>query len=602
MTMPPDPQRIGLVDGSVDANSRRFFVVLDPDAVVELDELVTCAQALPGGGTVTHYGMVVETVRHIEGADFPSDTMRIGAQTMPGETIRRVEVQILRTVPERWLPPEPGVVVSRCVGAERDEALFLDQMERPLPVGLDQTGQPIHVDFDFVNGSRGGHVSISGVSGVATKTSYALFLLYMLFETDQGRALLGVHLPNTKALVFNTKGEDLLHLDRPNRRFAALPDAADGWRALGDGAPGPFGDVRLYAPRVPGDATTVVPDVRSRAQADVVAYGWTPEHFVRQGLLEYCFTEEDERATQVGFVEQQVRLQLLRHFAPLDGDRSGVIVLRDRVAEDAPWDPDRLAGRQVATAQAFEGEVIRDFSDLVTFLERRLVATHPDEEDAARPWLGGVQQGTARAFVRRLVKLRRRIGHLVSAGVDPVDFDQARVHVVDISRLHDDAQRFVVGALLARVWDSKQGTGREPLRFVVLDELNKYAPREGRSPLKELLVDIAERGRALGVLLIGAQQAVSAVAPALPRNAAVKVVGRLDAGEAAEYRFLSPELRERAARFLPGTMILAQPLVPEPVPLRFPFPAFATNTDEGQPSAAEEAGRADELMDRIRRR
>jgi len=600
--MPPDPHRIGLVDGSVDASSRRFFVVLDEDALVQLDELVTCAQTLPGGGSVTHYGMVVETLRHIEGAEFPSDTARIGAQTMPGETVRRVEVQILRTVPEWWLPPEPGMVVSRCVGAERDEALFLDQMQRPLPVGLDQTGQPLHVDFDFMNGSRGGHVSISGVSGVATKTSYALFLLYMLFETAQGRDLLGVHLPNTKALVFNTKGEDLLHLDRPNGRFPDLPDAAAGWGALGVPDPGAFADVRLYAPRVPGDATTVVPDVRSRSQADVVAYGWTPEAFVREGLLQYCFTEEDERATQVGFVEQQVTLQLLRHFAPLDGAATGAIVLRDRALEDTPWDPDRLAGRRVPTAQAFEGEVIRDFGDLVTFLERRLVVTDPEAEDAARPWLGGVQQGTARAFVRRLVKLRRRIGHLVSAGVDPVDLEAARVHVVDISRLHDDAQRFVVGALLARVWDSKQGTGREPLRFVVLDELNKYAPRDGRSPLKELLVDIAERGRALGVLLIGAQQAASAVAPALPRNAAVKVVGRLDAGEAVEYRFLSPELRERAARFLPGTMVLAQPLIPEPVPLRFPFPAFATNTDEGQPTAVEEAERAAALLDRIRKR
>lgn len=601
MTLPPDPHRIGLVDGSVDASSRRFFVVCDPEAVVQLDELVTCAQPLPDGAQITHYGMVVETVRQIEGADFASDTTRIGAQTMPGETVRRVEVQILRTVPEWWLPPEPGAVVSRCAGAERDQALFLDQMERPLPVGLDLTGQAIHADFDFLNGSRGGHVSISGVSGVATKTSYALFLLYMLFETAQGHDLLGPHLPATKALVFNTKGEDLLHVDRPNAKFPAHPDAVAGWRALGVTDPGAFTDVRLYAPRVPGDATSVVPDTRSRAQGDVVAYGWTPEAFVREGLLAYCFTEEDERATQVGFVEQQVSLQLARHHAPLENG-GGAIVLRDRVPEGTPWDPDRLAARQVEPAQAFQGEVIADFGDLVTFLERRLIVVDPDDEDAARPWLGGVQQGTARAFVRRLVKLRRRIGHLVSAGVDPVSLDQARVHVVDISRLHDDAQRFVVGALLARIWDDKQGTGREPLRYIVLDELNKYAPREGRSPLKELLVDIAERGRALGVLLIGAQQAVSAVAPALPRNAAVKVVGRLDAGEAGEYRFLSPELRERAARFLPGTMVLAQPLVPEPLPLRFPFPAFATNTDEGRPRAAEESARAEDLMDRIRKR
>jgi DNA helicase HerA-like ATPase len=140
----------------------------------------------------------------------------------------------------------------------------------------------------------------------------------------------------------------------------------------------------------------------------------------------------------------------------------------------------------------------------------------------------------------------------------------------------------VVGAVLARVFAEKQATGREPLRFVVLDELNKYAPREGISPLKELLVDIAERGRSLGVLLIGAQQASSAVAPAIIRNAAVKIVGRLDAAEADEYRFLTPELRERASRFLPGTMVLAQPLTPVPIPIRLPFPPFATSVEEAR--------------------
>ena len=144
----------------------------------------------------------------------------------------------------------------------------------------------------------------------------------------------------------------------------------------------------------------------------------------------------------------------------------------------------------------------------------------------------------------------------------------------------------MVGALLDRIWGEKQGSGRLPLRFVVLDELNKYAPAQGFSPLKELLIDIAERGRSLGVLLIGAQQAASAVAQALPRNAALKVAGRLDASESDTYRFLTPALRERATRFMPGTMVASQPIVPEPIPIRFPFPPFATNPDEAAPDSA----------------
>ena len=45
----------------------------------------------------------------------------------------------------------------------------------------------------------------------------------------------------------------------------------------------------------------------------------------------------------------------------------------------------------------------------------------------------------------------------------------------------------------------------------MIDELNKYAPREGNSPIKDVLLDIAERGRSLGIILIGAQQTASEV-------------------------------------------------------------------------------------------
>jgi len=88
------------------------------------------------------------------------------------------------------------------------------------------------------------------------------------------------------------------------------------------------------------------------------------------------------------------------------------------------------------------------------------------------------------------------------------------------------------------------------------------------------------RGRSLGVILIGCQQNASGVEGAIVDNASIKVVGRLDAGHADEYRFLSPELRARSTRFLPGTMVLHQPTVPAPIPIYFPFPPYATNPNE----------------------
>ena len=595
-SMTDDGARIGLVDGSVESDSRTFHVVLDPDVVIQLDELLAVTTDLPDGRRVTHYGIVTELRSRFEGADLPSDTGRVVDSTLPAEHVRRAEVRVLRVVPELFVAPHAGATAARAAGPHREVALFEDEMTRgKLPVGLDLGGDPVYADMRFVDGRSGGHVSISGISGVATKTSYALFLLYQLLETDQGMDLLGGRAgrESVRALVFNTKGEDLLHVDRPNAEFAGRPDEIEKWRTLGADEPGPFRSVRLYAPRRSSASQTIVANVRTRDTADVAAYGWTPEQFVREQLLQFCFTADDERSTQVGFVEQQVRIQLLRRLRRLEGDPTGAVVIVEAVPPNTGYNPDRLAERDPDEAPAGSGHVLRDFGDLIDLLEG-VVAT--DDESLMNAWFGRAQSGTRQAFLRRLLKLRRHVAPLVGCRLEPVSAENARLHVVDISTLHDDAQRFVVGALLDRVWREKQGTGRTPLRFVVLDELNKYAPAHGFSPLRDLLVDIAERGRSLGVLLIGAQQAASAVAQALPRNASLKVAGRLDASESDAYRFLTPALRERATRFMPGTMVVSQPIVPEPIPVRFPFPPFATNPDEAAADAAADQARTDRIL------
>ncbi len=597
--MGEDGGRIGLVDGSVESDSRTFQVVLDPEVVVQLDELVAVTTDLPDGRQVTHYGIVTELRSRFEGAELPSDTGRVVDSTLPAEHVRRAEVRVLRVVPELFVAPHAGAPAARAAGAHRAIALFEDEMTRgKLPVGLDLGGAPVYADMRFVDGRSGGHVSISGISGVATKTSYALFLLYQLLETEQGMDLLGGRAgrESVRALVFNTKGEDLLHVDRPNAEFAGRPEAAGKWRALGVDEPGPFRSVRLYAPRQSDGSPHTVANVKTRKTADVNAYGWTPEQFIRDQLLQFCFTADDERSTQVGFVEQQVRIQLLRRLRRLEGDRSGAVVIVEMVAPSTGYNPDRLAEREPEEAPAGAGHVLRDFGDLIDLLEG-IVAT--DDESLMNQWFGRAQAGTRQAFLRRLLKLRRHLGPLIGGGLEPVSSESAKLHVVDISTLHDDAQRFVVGALLDRVWREKQGTGRTPLRFVVLDELNKYAPAHGFSPLRDLLVDIAERGRSLGVLLIGAQQAASAVAQALPRNASLKVAGRLDASESDAYRFLTPALRERATRFMPGTMVVSQPIVPEPIPIRFPFPPFATNPDEAAADEAADRKKTDRILNTL---
>jgi DNA helicase HerA-like ATPase len=240
----------------------------------------------------------------------------------------------------------------------------------------------------------------------------------------------------------------------------------------------------------------------------------------------------------------------------------------------------------------FDGKVVRHFEELVEVIQERVLT----EDGEQGPWAGrAITLGTVNAFLRRLHGATRHLKHLVRADVPhperhSVAFD-SQVTVVDIHNLNDRAQRFVVGVLLRRAFDAKEraGTAR-PLQLIVLDELNKYAPREGSSPIKEILLDVAERGRSLGIGLIGCQQTASEVERRIVANSSVRVVGRLDAAEAGrnEYGFLPLRLRQRATILKPGTMIVSQPMLPVPIVLEFPFPAWATRSSEAGANPAAE--------------
>ena len=109
----------------------------------------------------------------------------------------------------------------------------------------------VFMPYSFLNGDKGAHVSISGKSGVATKTSYALFLLYMLFETDWGLRARGGS-SHDRALVFSVKGSDLCLLDKANNRFVDTDDVGVAGHAAVDGArrprPGPVPGRRRVRP------------------------------------------------------------------------------------------------------------------------------------------------------------------------------------------------------------------------------------------------------------------------------------------------------------------------------------------------------------------
>jgi hypothetical protein len=545
-------EHVGRVLGTADAMPLEFWVGLEDHQYLQLDDVVEVETPLPDGTEVRLYGIVdLVRARH-EGATFDSDVFLVEKGVLPATVAQAAHVRVTRVEPEIFVPPRPGQAVRRAVGERREEALFFDGMQRRLPIGLSRDGEPVYANLDFLDGSRGAHVNISGISGVATKTSYATFLLYSLFRSGalEGEAA------NTHALVFNVKGEDLLFLDQPNARLGTK--AREDYGRLGLPAEA-FDSVQVLAPVRPGSRERL-PATGSR-QKGVTAFFWTIREVVSERLLRFLFAEAEDAASQLSFVVDRVEAKL-------------VAAAKEAGGPADPW-------------IEVEGRKIETFDALVEVLTQRDPIT--EERSLAERWSWPAAPGTVAAFERRLHAAARHVGHLIrgeNVGQREehlLDWKRRQVSVVDIHSLHDRAKRFVVGAVLNRMFEEKEALGTaRPLVFVVLDELNKYAPREGSGPIKEVLLDISERGRSLGIVLIGAQQTASEVEKRIVANAALRVVGRLDTAEAerSEYGFLTAAGRGRAGILKPGTMIVQQPEIPTPLLVRFPFPAWATRKSE----------------------
>lgn len=541
--VPEDP--VGLVTGTESSTPLLFSVAVAPAQYLQLDDVVTTSRSVPGIGDVRTSGVVTQVVARHEGTSFGSDVFLVQDGVLPAQVQEIAEITTTRVEPEFYVPPTPGSVVWRATGRERAQALYFDQMSRAVPVGRGRDGAPCYVNLEFLDGTRGGHVSISGISGVATKTSFALFLLYSIFTSG----VLGKRSTNAKALVFSVKGEDLLFLDHRNVRLdAAL--AAD-YAALGLAA-GPFASTGFFAPPTPDDPSGR-PFVAGRTSG-VTAFWWTLAEFCTGELLPYVFADAEDERNQYTMVIHTVAARLRREATPVG---SGAV--------------------------SVDGEVLRTYDALVELVTDRLT------EDATRAaWAGPITgTGTVNAFLRRLRSSLKPLRGIVRGDLpDPlrgrVSTENHQVTVVDLHNLPERAQRFVVGVVLAAETARQEAAGPGGLLFTMIDELNKYAPREGSSPIKEVLLDIAERGRSLGIILIGAQQTASEVERRIVANSSVKVVGRLDPAEAGrpEYGFLPASQRTRATLAKPGTMFVSQPQIPVPLAVEFPFPAWATRLSE----------------------
>ncbi len=82
------------------------------------------------------------------------------------------------------------------------------------------------------------------------------------------------------------------------------------------------------------------------------------------------------------------------------------------------------------------------------------------------------------------------------------------MYVVDVANLEEDAQDLIFARIVSKLREHLERRDLGVKHVVVfVDELNKYAPGDGPDTyVRKMLLDIAERGRYLGLVLFSAQQ------------------------------------------------------------------------------------------------
>jgi DNA helicase HerA-like ATPase len=482
------------------------------------------------------------------GAD--GDPAAAGREPTERAEIRLYLAAVLRQIPEEPLQPVPLGAVQLASDDDVRLALRMDgytgtARATGLPVGLYAAGgleAPVYLDCDFLLGPEAAHLNISGVSGLATKTSAVEFLLASIFQTFPA------HKGTVAAVCLNVKGPDLCFLDRP----AELSDEDRRLYAKLGLTPEPFAKARYFAPFKPDGVNLNTLRTHEALAANTQPLVW--------GLREVL-------------------------------DYAEVVLNRDDVDAKADAFIDFLAERVVG--REYQDEMLRakpfhvqSFADLEEFF--RCIFDFMEVLGKGGEVWRTHHLATIRKIRNRLSNICTRSKGLVTDDGAASDlpwgrFEDRGMYVIDVAALDPLAQDLVFARVVSKLREhlERRDLGVDHV-VVFVDELNKYAPADGQETyVRKMLLDLSERGRYLGLVLFSAQQFRSQVQRRVVGNAGTTVFGRMDMDELATpgYATLSPATKIKLATLPKGELMLRHPHFTQPIFVRFPRPPVLSGRD-----------------------
>lgn len=459
-----------------------------------------------------------------------------------------VKAKVLGNNKSIYTPVLDSSAVSLANKDEILEALGLDKIVNPMPCGYiemykdeDKVTLPVNFNSQFLIGPEGAHLNISGISGLAAKTSYTMFLL----KAIQEQYLKSSKDDSVAFVIFNVKGRDLLAIDEPN---SELNKNDKNLYKMLNLSTTPFSNVKYYYP------------YSDKTNTQTYSYANNADIEMQIDLnkaFRYKYTYEEDKSN----------IDLM--FSNID-DSNGtmesilnyIITGQGGFNEIGNWSQFADKVGEFTASGRKGGD--KDISVMSWRKFKRIISkslSHP-------------------IFSKRVVaeKNETRL-HEATKDIKPNE-----VHVVDIAKLDQDTQAFVFGDVVRAIYDLKLGQEDRdeddiPSKIVIfIDELNKYASKDipKNSPILRQILDISERGRSLGIILFSVEQFKSAIHDRVKGNSATHAFGRTNAIEISkpDYKFIPPVYKNMMTRLDPGEYIIEHPVFRSLLNIRFPRPLY----------------------------
>lgn len=517
------------------------------------------------------YG-VIEDIAHITDAasfltnfissDFgdvnaEENTLRVG--------MNYVTAKVVCNTNNIYIPLQSNAKVMLATAEEIKYALGLNDIRNPLVCGYlemyegtkdcEKVTLPVNLNSKFIIGPEGAHLNISGISGLASKTSYAMFLLKAIQDSYMKKDPKNEDEDSVAFVLFNVKGKDLLAIDQINdfadeqNPEAARKDTFEKYKKL-ELAPEPFKNVHYYYPySIPKTQhwnTYMTPDEvednikKKKAKKFKYIYQYDKDN------LDLMFANIDDST--------QTMEAIISYIMSGQGDFNHVSDWQGFLEAIKKKCSTENAGKDKEIPVASWRKFYRIINKSIT--DNKIFARDIREED------GETRIGDALKYIKK-----------------------NEVHVIDIAKLSEDKQAYVFGDAIRTIYDLQLGqyAGEEgvnpPARIVIfIDELNKYASKETpkNSPILRQVLDVAERGRSLGVVLFAAEQFRSAIHDRVTGNCSTHAYGRTNSIEVtkSDYKSIPSVYKTMMTRLKQGEYIIQNPIFRSMLNIKFPKPIY----------------------------